>query len=192
MQTDHDITAIVAATAEFVRRRSSRSTTSTTVTSRSAGATSCGCASRQWRATQGCSPHGAGRLRWARAGHGGPGAGLRGGGPLAVRPDGAEHQRSGRGQRPSARPRGTRAQRARTCSRWRAGSVRSAFAMTEPAPGAGADPTVLATRRDEGRRRVAGQRAQVVHHRCRRRRVLHHHGPHLRASRASRVARRCS
>ena len=40
--------------------------------------------------------------------------------------------------------------RSATCGRWPPGEVRSAFAMTEPAPGAGSDPTMLLTtaRRD--------------------------------------------
>ena len=43
------------------------------------------------------------------------------------------------------------------------GEISSAFALTEPFF-AGADPTVIGTTADQGRRRVGHQRAQVVHH----------------------------
>ncbi len=67
-------------------------------------------------------------------------------------------------------------QRARYLAPLVSGQARSAFAMTEPAPGAGADPDDADDRSREGGRRVADQRSQVVHHRRGRRHVLHHHG----------------
>ena len=56
------------------------------------------------------------------------------------------------------------------------GQIRSCFCMTEPAPGAGADPVDAADRRRARRRRLRDQRRQMVHHRRRRRRLRHHHG----------------
>ena len=58
------------------------------------------------------------------------------------------------------------------------GELRSAFAMTEPAPGAGSDPSALATPGHEGGRRLGYQRPQALHHRRRRGRLLHRHGSH--------------
>ena len=69
---------------------------------------------------------------------------------------------------------------ARSSSRWPGADLRSAFAMTEPPPGAGSDPSALRTVADAGRRRVGHQRREVADHRCRRRRVLHRDGPHRR------------
>ena len=60
------------------------------------------------------------------------------------------------------------------------GAVRSCFAMTEPAPGAGSDPAALVDRRHADGRRLAGQRPQVVHHRRRRGGVHDLHGAHVR------------
>ena len=45
-----------------------------------------------------------------------------------------------------------------------AGEVRSAFAMTEPAPGAGSDPTMLLTTARPRRRRLGDRRAQAPDH----------------------------
>ncbi len=58
------------------------------------------------------------------------------------------------------------------------GDVRSAFAMTEPAPGAGSDPAALTTaaERVEGGWKINGHKCSSP---ARRRRLLHHHGPHL-------------
>ena len=67
-----------------------------------------------------------------------------------------------------------------------AGEVRSAFAMTEPAPGAGSDPTMLLHDRAARRRRLGDQRAQAPHHRRRGLRVLHLHGAHGRGDPARR------
>ena len=72
-----------------------------------------------------------------------------------------------------------------------AGQVRSCFAMTEPPPGAGSDPSAL---RSTARRAAGGwvlQRRQALHHRRGRRRVRHRHGPGARAL-ARRRARPCS
>ena len=54
-----------------------------------------------------------------------------------------------------------------------------AFAMTEPAPGAGSDPGGAADCRDPGGRRQENQRAQVVHYRGRWGCLLHYHGPDI-------------
>ena len=72
-----------------------------------------------------------------------------------------------------------------------AGDVRSAFAMTEPAPGAGSDPSMLLTtaRRDggdwviDGRKHLITGRAGL--------RVLHLHGAHRRRDPRTTRARRC-
>jgi alkylation response protein AidB-like acyl-CoA dehydrogenase len=55
------------------------------------------------------------------------------------------------------------------------GEIRSCFAMTEPAPGAGSD-------RGQGWRRLAHRRPQVVHQRRTRGWVQHLYGPHQRIS----------
>ena len=60
-----------------------------------------------------------------------------------------------------------------------AGKVRSAFAMTEPHPGAGSDPgMMLHACREEGRS-LYHPRPQMVHHRRRRRGEFHPHRAHL-------------
>ena len=72
------------------------------------------------------------------------------------------------------------------------GAVRSCFAMTEPAPGAGSDPAALSTTATPHDGRMAGQRAQVVHHRRRRCGLHDLHGTHARAARATAAAPPCS
>ncbi len=105
-------------------------------------------------------------------GHGRPGAGVRGGRLLAVRPAGAATQP--RPTRATASPGlvADTAQRDHFLAPLAGGEVRSAFAMTEPAPGAGSDPSPA----DDPAEPVSGgwrdQRREDVHHR-RRRRGLH-------------------
>ncbi len=60
-----------------------------------------------------------------------------------------------------------------------AGDVRSAFAMTEPAPRCRRRSQRAEHTRREGLRWLEDQRPQALHHRRRRCRILHHHGPHL-------------
>ena len=60
------------------------------------------------------------------------------------------------------------------------GKVRSSFAMTEPAPGGGSDPSMIKTYAEKHGEHVEDLRPQVVHHRSRRRRAFHPCGPHLR------------
>ena len=133
------------------------------------------------------------RVRRPRAGHARPGGGVRGGGLVAARP-----------ARAATSPPRTKA----TCTCWRrsptaeqkerylrplaAGDLRSCFAMTEPAPGCGLRPAGAADPRRARARRLADRRPQVVHHRCRRRRLRDLHGPDLGRSRRPRAARRCS
>ena len=66
------------------------------------------------------------------------------------------------------------------------GRIRSCFAMTEPPPGAGADPNLLRTR---ATRRMAARmghlRREVVHHRRGWRRLHHLHGADERAGRGT-------
>jgi acyl-CoA dehydrogenase len=69
------------------------------------------------------------------------------------------------------------ASRSATCGRWRQVQVRSAFAMTEPAPGAGSDPTMLLTRPGVTER-LGHRRPQAPDHRRAGLRVLHLHGAH--------------
>ena len=59
-----------------------------------------------------------------------------------------------------------------------AGLTRSCFAMTEPDPGAGADPSMLTTTavREGGDYLITGR--QMVHHRGRRGGLRHRHGAH--------------
>jgi alkylation response protein AidB-like acyl-CoA dehydrogenase len=70
-----------------------------------------------------------------------------------------------------------------------AGEIRSCFAMTEPAPGAGSDNG------NEDGRRLAHRRSQMVHQRRPRSRLRDLHGPHERRARRPRrrddVSRRC-
>ena len=73
---------------------------------------------------------------------------------------------------------GTPEQRERYLRPLAAGEIRSCFAMTEPAPGAGSDPSMLLTRGAARRAWMAHRRPQVVHHGRRRRRVRDLHGPH--------------
>ena len=61
------------------------------------------------------------------------------------------------------------------------GTVRSCFAMTEPAPGRRLRPGRAGDDRHADVRRLAGQRPQVVHHRGRRGGVHDLHGAHVRA-----------
>jgi len=58
------------------------------------------------------------------------------------------------------------------------GRLRSCFAMTEPPPGAGADPSMLATTAVRDGDHLRDQRNQMVHHRGRRRRDGDYHGAH--------------
>ena len=60
------------------------------------------------------------------------------------------------------------------------GKVRSSFAMTEPAPGGGSDPSMIKTYAEKKGEQVEDLRPQVVHHRRRRRGAFHPGGAHLR------------
>ena len=104
------------------------------------------------------------RARRPRPGHGRPVRRLRGGRLQPARPAGAALRRPRRGQHAPAAPRPPRRpSRRATSHRWLRGEVRSCFAMTEPAPGAGSDPTMLRTTAAPARRRLGDQRPQVVH-----------------------------
>ena len=59
------------------------------------------------------------------------------------------------------------------------GRVRSAFAMTEPAPGGGFRPGHDPLERDARRRRLGHRRPEVVHHRRGRGRPFHPDRPNL-------------
>ena len=74
---------------------------------------------------------------------------------------------------------GTPAQQARWLQPIVDGAVRSAFAMTEPAPGGGSDPDHDPHPCRAPRRRVGDRRAQMVHHRRRRGPALHPDRPDL-------------
>ena len=70
----------------------------------------------------------------------------------------------------------TPAQKERWLRPLAAGEIRSCFCMTEPAPGAGSDPSMLPTTAPRDGDDYVINGAQVVHHRRRRRRVRDHHG----------------
>ena len=59
------------------------------------------------------------------------------------------------------------------------GKVRSAFAMTEPAPGSGSDPAMIRTRAEKKGDRYIMHGQQMVHHRRRGRRAFHPDCAHL-------------
>ncbi len=75
---------------------------------------------------------------------------------------------------------GTKAQKDKWLKPIVEGKVRSAFAMTEPAPGGGSDPTMIRTRAEKKGDRYVITRAQMVHHRRRRRGAFHFDGAHQR------------
>ena len=77
---------------------------------------------------------------------------------------------------------GTPAQKERWLQPIVDGKVRSAFAMTEPQPGGGSDPSMIADPRREARRPLCRPRAQVVHHRRRGGAAFHPARAHLRGS----------
>ena len=86
------------------------------------------------------------------------GGDLRGSRALAVRP--ARLQLHGAGRRQHERAEAASARRRRRkngCAPIVDGKVRSSFAMTEPAPGGGSDPTMIRTQR-----RKAGQQMDVI------------------------------
>ena len=60
------------------------------------------------------------------------------------------------------------------------GRVRSAFAMTEPHPGGGSDPSMIADPRRAPGERLPGPWPQVVHHGSRGGRAFHPHRAYLR------------
>ena len=67
------------------------------------------------------------------------------------------------------------------------GDIRSCFCMTEPAPGAGSDPSALNTTAVQDGNHWVINGDEMVHHRRRRRRLRHHHGEGR-----GRRTRRCS
>ena len=74
------------------------------------------------------------------------------------------------------------------------GEVQSAFAMTEPMPGAGSDPAgMMLTQGREARQWLGRARPQVVHHRGRGGQAFHSRRPHLgrAAPRAQRLPLPC-
>ena len=103
---------------------------------------------------------------------------VRGGRLLAARPARAEHPRARRRQHaPAGGGRHARRRRSAGCGRWRRATIRSCFCMTEPAPGAGADPVACSRpRRCATATTIVINGAQMVHHRRRRRRLRDHHG----------------
>jgi alkylation response protein AidB-like acyl-CoA dehydrogenase len=60
------------------------------------------------------------------------------------------------------------------------GRVRSAFAMTEPMPGSGSDPTAMRTACRAPRRSMGDQGKEVVHHGRRRSAAFHFDCPNVR------------
>jgi len=86
---------------------------------------------------------------------------------------------AGRGQHASARARGHARAAGADLGPLARAEMRSAFAMTEPTPGAGSDPSALQTRatRVAGGWRIDGHKLFIT--RRRRSGRLHHHGPHL-------------
>ena len=76
-------------------------------------------------------------------------------------------------------PIGTPAQKERWLQPIVRGEVRSAFAMTEPHPGGGSDPSMIETRAEKHGDRYVVSGSEVVHHRRRGGGPLHPHRAHL-------------